>query len=156
MRLCHIPLESRRGIFQSTHPSRGATIQLGLAEMYDSISIHAPLTGCDWSRWTKSPLLISFQSTHPSRGATSLYIGGSVAIIISIHAPLTDKILQISIHAPLTGCDYSRVCWWSRQWTFQSTHPSRGATGQFADSAAESVISIHAPLTGCDCQEQQT
>ena len=56
------------------------------------ISIHAPLTGCDF---------ISFVAI--------------VKIRISIHAPLTGcdehrrvavkKRLEISIHAPLTGCD---------------------------------------------------
>ena len=52
--------------FQSTHPSRGATI----------IS-----TG-------QAPELI-FQSTHPSRGATLLIHHQTKSVLISIHAPLT-------------------------------------------------------------------
>ena len=78
-------------LFQSTHPSRGATkICISLLKT-TAISIHAPLAGCDiritvHDRW----------------------------VLISIHAPLAgcDVVavigvitLRISIHAPLAGCD---------------------------------------------------
>ena len=54
-------------LFQSTHPLRDATIYLLEQDYFLNISIHAPLTGCD------------FFSVAPD-GALSR---------ISIHAPLT-------------------------------------------------------------------
>ncbi len=123
-------------IFQSTHPSRGATIRAG-----------------------RTAENRTFQSTHPSRGATvSLYFGLPGC--------------GISIHAPLTGCDLerlSRFCRYPhfnprtphgvrqdaaiarmRLRKFQSTHPSRGATFSGSSLLYLRQISIHAPLTGCD------
>ncbi len=124
--------------FQSTHPLRGATV-FGWLVVRDendfnprtpcgvrlypargcaicvTISIHAPLAGCDDSRPTSERIIKTnfnprtpcgvrlaaklrrvfwdlFQSTHPLRGAT---------------AQNSDKHcrLRISIHAPLAGCD---------------------------------------------------
>ena len=81
------------GIFQSTHPLRGATLSC----KYSALVSHR------------------FQSTHPLRGAT--FAGQYQAWLyrISIHAPLAgcDRVTQrlwlgfklISIHAPLAGCD---------------------------------------------------
>ncbi len=170
-----------RGEFQSTHPSRGATIVHKFSPARSSISIHAPLTGCDYVNVKvtnphtdfnpRTPhgvrllslittlAVIGFQSTHPSRGAT----------------PPSNRckhLHRISIHAPLTGCDrrlYSSKtvkCYFNprtphgvrlwmkfyRNWDslFQSTHPSRGATGPSVYAFVKILISIHAPLTGCD------
>ena len=76
-----------------------------------TISIHAPLTGCDLAvlpprkhslnfnprtpygmrlvvSYIKSLIMI-FQSTHPLRDATPSKSGKSFSLIISIHAPLT-------------------------------------------------------------------
>ncbi len=61
---------------------------------YTRISIHAPLTGCDTRKVARAAVHRKFQSTHPSRGATM---------------------------APCTAFTIS---------AFQSTHPSRGATVQ--------------------------
>ena len=124
--------------FQSTHPLRDATRMTTDLLTVLSISIHAPLTGCDP---TFKP--ITYRKT------------------ISIHAPLTgcdftrlmDILTQkiISIHAPLTGCDtaqhftkrqvqnfnprtpygmrpYSNFSSRSPSLIFQSTHPLRDAT----------------------------
>ena len=33
---------------------------------------------------------------------------------------------------------------------FQSTHPLRGATGEWYSDTVGKMISIHAPLAGCD------
>ena len=81
--------------FQSTHPSRGATPQQGISPLHSAVSIHAPLAGCD-------PLLLmmlieqmQFQSTHPSRGATR-------------SSPTRLRLSSVSIHAPLAGCDGKR------------------------------------------------
>ena len=79
-------------IFQSTHPLRGATFPLLIRLISDSISIHAPLAGCDRPQCRSCRILpyfnprtpcgvrlnssvilsyrLSFQSTHPLRGAT--------------------------------------------------------------------------------------
>ncbi len=57
-----------------------------------TISIHAPLTGCDLERDREEIKEKKFQSTHPSRGAT--YLRENLRLY-----------RWISIHAPLTGCD---------------------------------------------------
>ena len=105
------------------------------------ISIHAPLTGCDYiaragkkdpenfnprtpygvrpaNQWHCDGSEI-FQSTHPLRGATTANTA-------------TKQNEGISIHAPLTGCDAA-------------------ADGQ----EVPNDISIHAPLTGCDISRKR-
>ena len=101
--------------FQSTHPLRGATaltydfettytisIHAPLAGCDDvdiddlqdcvDISIHAPLAGCDSRNHAPPCAAAAFQSTHPLRGAT-------------VFAAQKIKADRISIHAPLAGCD---------------------------------------------------
>ena len=102
------------------------------------ISIHAPLTGCDWCGCAGTRKGFQFQSTHPSRGAT---------LRISVQS---QDILSISIHAPLTGCDPRIALFLPLSLLFQSTHPSRGATSRCIPPQGICKISIHAPLTGCD------
>ena len=58
--------------------------------------------------------------------------------------------MLISIHAPLAGCDSKGWNDDTNYYTFQSTHPLRGATHIKAASADQIAISIHAPLAGCD------
>ena len=122
--------------FQSTHPSRGATITGLLIQAYFIISIHAPLAGCDW---------ITSEDVERED--------------ISIHAPLAGCDCstvgnmggyRISIHAPLAGCDDMDMLTTS-EFQFQSTHPSRGATNGVQLLVIYLDISIHAPLAGCDC-----
>ena len=105
----------RQQLFQSTHPLRGATVKDFTLIRIISISIHAPLAGCD--------LVVDY----------SAYMNQ----FISIHAPLAgcdvcerdgDLCAGISIHAPLAGCDKSRPDLRGRGGLFQSTHPLRGAT----------------------------
>ena len=78
------------------------------------ISIHAPLAGCDSSSSTSCNDCTQFQSTHPLRGAT-------------ICSAQRRDVGSISIHAPLAGCDNSV-----------------DVIGRMQ------IISIHAPLAGCD------
>ena len=59
-------------IFQSTHPLRGATTPFVVDNDSKAISIHAPLAGCDTLVMHGRALLEIFQSTHPLRGATLL------------------------------------------------------------------------------------
>ena len=79
--------------FQSTHPLRDATKQEFHKLGDNTISIHAPLTGCDVHKpYIVYMVATIFQSTHPLRDATFLHM------IIPARG-------FISIHAPLTGCD---------------------------------------------------
>ena len=79
-------------LFQSTHPSWGATNRFKHILPFETISIHAPIVGCDFESprektrylisihapivgcdnlYSSSPIFqIIFQSTHPSWGAT--------------------------------------------------------------------------------------
>ena len=146
--------------FQSTHPLRGATIEvliivalvdisihapltgcdvhglfrLGLAL---GISIHAPLTGCDTAMWIYASHHKRFQSTHPLRGATAGF------------RPEISSTRFQSTH-PLRGAtrtSFTRVLSLA---SFQSTHPLRGATSGAGEWLYRQGISIHAPLAGCD------
>ena len=102
--------------FQSTHPSRGATVS--------SVLLPEPF--------------FPFQSTHPSRGATPAPGRGARLGAISIHAPLAgcDGFLQ-GFNLPIPFNFNPRTPRGVRPVggrlvyvpsKFQSTHPSRGAT----------------------------
>ena len=102
--------------FQSTHPSWGATTRNRFIYLRRSISIHAPIVGCDCygsvhfryvryfnprthrgvrlRRNSQTDKSTRFQSTHPSWGAT-------------YHVRLNSHLTLISIHAPIVGCDIS-------------------------------------------------
>ena len=102
-----------------------------------TISIHAPLAGCDRRCSQLRAKRVTFQSTHPLRGATGRSVGRAQGRnpFQSTHplrgATLRDIravcAIQISIHAPLAGCDDSKC----------ARNPIQS-------------ISIHAPLAGCD------
>ena len=107
------------GSFQSTHPSRGATL-LHLSDgNSDAVSIHAPLAGCDDWIMRRIKEVAGFQSTHPSRGATrpidpfpwtlrfqSTHPSrGAICTIMDHYPPVL-----VSIHAPLAGCDPRCLC----------------------------------------------
>ena len=86
-------IEETQGLFQFTHPGKGATVAIHLSRLLIPVSIHAPWEGCDRlvgrttllrqgfnSRtlgrvrlsvlsWGKPR--IQFQFTHPGKGATS-------------------------------------------------------------------------------------
>ena len=103
------------GVFQSTHPVRGATPEAERPVLADRISIHAPREGCD-----KPDLSVlkdmQFQSTHPVRGATSLANRinpvGEFQSTHPVRGATPDRSPDgggqgISIHAPREGCDPS-------------------------------------------------
>ena len=81
---------------------------------FQEISIHAPLTGCDIKDWTDSYVAENFNPRTPYGMRHKILNFGRFVI-------------NISIHAPLTGCD-DNGC---------------GLNVVYG-------ISIHAPLTGCD------
>ena len=148
-------------LFQSTHPSRGATSR--------SFMIPTPTS--------------RFQSTHPSRGATGkkwrLINAGQDFNPRTPHGvrlyykSWEAKAPGISIHAPLTGCDYDPCRLPSGRADFNPRTP-HGVRPALMGSIASTTcyfnprtphgvrlsihptettvqnISIHAPLTGCD------
>ena len=142
----------------SVCPARSAerTFQ---ASLYTAPFPASSFCGDDLTYSLFSPEQIRFQSAHPLRGATA---GGS----------RQRRGARISIHAPLAGCDpfpafplplgadfnprtpcgvrpRSAIHSSSRR-LFQSTHPLRGATRDYASTTSACKISIHAPLAGCD------
>ncbi len=100
--------------FQSTHPTRGATIM-------------AMFSGNHQNNFNpRTPHGVRLGYHKPLR----------VCFCISIHAPHTgcdfqirpkSSYILISIHAPHTGCDFMLLPPFHSV-TFQSTHPTRGAT----------------------------
>ena len=134
-----IPI-SRAFRFQSAHPSRGATRR--------AMAAHSSQT---------------FQSAHPSRGATVRYYHTYQQGIISIRAPLAGcDVPEIVVFAP-EGYFNPRTPRGVRLrihqtshliQTFQSAHPSRGATRYSILPFRAYAISIRAPLAGCDCALQ--
>ena len=124
------------------------------------ISIHAPLTGSDYSRLGRTALRsdfnprspygerrlaicapdrhLLFQSTLPLRGAT-------------VHVVDDSGVLGISIHAPLTGSDCFPPYPISgrRHFNPRSPYGERPRAAFYKNYASD--ISIHAPLTGSDC-----
>ena len=83
------------------------------------ISIHAPLTGSDWSDFRASPNRPDFNPRSPYGERPCLRKPYCDGFSISIHAPLTgsdkEKFAEsqteiISIHAPLTGSDFALCC----------------------------------------------
>ena len=146
-------------MFQSTHPSRGATFERIEERRRLFVSIHAPLAGCDANgssralsrgcfnprtprgvRHTgayRSVFVFAFQSTHPSRGATwPRRASESGRRGFNPRTPRGVRHLYV-----LTVLLYIK---------FQSTHPSRGATFDDGKDAILVEVSIHAPLAGCD------
>ena len=148
-----------RYTFQSTHPLRGATCTGCVKRESTTISIHAPLAGCDTTVWATATTRMRFQSTHPLRGATSIGRNTLRNRAISIHAPLAGCDISVAKAAglcahfnPRTPCGVRRLAFDENGnlVKFQSTHPLRGATLCVMTVLAKRLISIHAPLAGCD------
>ncbi len=101
--------------FQSTLPSQGATEEFGELATFVQISIHAPLSGSDQTRFRIIHDINRFQSTLPSQGATLQgRTGMNTCADFNPRSPLRerpnwienfDTSFIISIHAPLAGSD---------------------------------------------------
>ena len=109
-----VKLAKDKGLFQFTHPGRGATQNHRPRGVNPRVSIHAPREGCD----DISEVITTAQT-------------------VSIHAPREGcdvsrlravKADRVSIHAPREGCDVDVVILIYGDTTFQFTHPGRGAT----------------------------
>ncbi len=151
-------------LFQSTHPLRGATgwhahmdnvltisIHAPLAGcdfavtvdcLHGVISIHAPLAGCDTDATYTLSVPVQFQSTHPLRGATSRQLAST-------------SHLRISIHAPLAGCDSIYRCFHPAEQHFNPRTPCGVRLSSSSANSISKLISIHAPLAGCDSKNTQ-
>ncbi len=121
------------------------------------ISIHAPLTGSDFSCRSRGSALPYFNPRSPHGERHSSYYRRNGAQNISIHAPLTgsdlcasslSSLMYISIHAPLTGSD-GRLNTSARTGiAFQSTLPSRGATRRRRRRTLSSAFQSTLPSRG--------
>ena len=71
-RVRHPPgaIVSSVGVFQFTHPGKGATTYVSILISWDYVSIHAPWEGCDFSLMQFYLDDEGFQFTHPGKGAT--------------------------------------------------------------------------------------
>ena len=105
----------REGLFQSTHPARGATWRC-------------------WRGWDDAG---NFNPRTPRGVRRSDALEAIADYFISIHAPregcdVCKRLVldrnPISIHAPREGCDATPEKELPAAGPFQSTHPARGAT----------------------------
>ena len=65
-----IQIEPSQTVFQSTHPSRGATVTLSQIPQSNEFQSTHPSRGATYTvRWMND--FTACQSTHPSRGATT-------------------------------------------------------------------------------------
>ena len=167
--------------FQSTHPLRGATLSRSHYERGTVISIHAPLAGCDACLRVRSrgrdisihaPLAGCDQRRCVLCFARGNFNPRTPCGVRLMAGGERAKWYYISIHAPLAGCDAFSALSCSFSFSFQSTHPLRGATTSVLPSLCSAIfqsthplrgatvakttfnaplfISIHAPLAGCD------
>ena len=82
------PLRHGEGEFQSTLPTRGATIGVYIGGNMVIISIHAPHEGERRYNQNESVAVgVGFQSTLPTRGSDQMPILKGNLANISIHAP---------------------------------------------------------------------
>ena len=124
--------------FQSTLPTRGATLLFVCYTDCPIISIHAPHTGSDDSFCPNCCGIISISIHAPHTGSDAQILSaGKVVDNFNPRSPHGERRL-------------SRISCVSTV-LFQSTLPTRGATcGALVDVLSEG-ISIHAPHTGSDC-----
>ena len=172
--------------FQSTHPSRGATLLRAYRLIRFLVSIHAPLAGCDPAsgglccpllsfnprtpRGVRpeaaelSELIRKFQSTHPSRGATQSIVETICTLTFQSTHPSRGATIPFGedVYVEVFQSTHPSRGATATETTvhvvgkFQSTHPSRGATVFCRLFVLRLRVSIHAPLAGCDLQESVT
>ena len=152
------------GLFQSTHPSWGATFSESLSKSHRlyfnprthrgvrhtrycvyvkhiNISIHAPIVGCDAKTQSRLSTARNFNPrTH--RGVRPFAVKEGA------------KLQDISIHAPIVGCDIPvRILACNAVYFNPRTH--RGVRQFFSHKKyLRLIISIHAPIVGCDLSKR--
>ena len=160
-----LPIKTRETalkLFQSTHPSWGATKINELKLLLRAISIHAPIVGCDSIAIFKIPTTTDFnprthrgvrplqkltytkeerfQSTHPSWGAT-VKIGSNV-FTIGYFNPRTHRGVR-----PLIK---QGVIYLWHNFNPRTHRGVRHVVNELVDGYV--AISIHAPIVGCDLE----
>ena len=125
--------------FQSTHPGRGATRYSWFSDVQPDVSIHAPRAGCD-AAWPRARDIVAsgFNPRTPGRGAT-------------VNAAIFFGISNVSIHAPPGGVRHLG----SHNSKVQinvSIHAPPGGVRLHNAILVHLVlnVSIHAPRAGCD------
>ena len=103
------------------------------------ISIHAPLTGSDYSSLLLRTALVHFNPRSPHRERRK-----------PLHRIAQASIFQSTL--PSQGATLFGYFIISNNRSFQSTLPSQGATSHAPSSGIPTIISIHAPLTGSDAR----
>ena len=151
--------------FQSTHPLRGATAVEATSEIDGTISIHAPLAGCDCPNIIYPPFPSNFNPRTPCGVRLFHPVFCVFSKSISIHAPLAgcdagQYIIHspanfISIHAPLAGCDDIQRKAQNNTNNFNPRTPCGVRLCPSAGRLPPCPISIHAPLAGCDTYFQK-
>ena len=134
----HLEALTCSGVFQSTHPARGATCTTLQAFCKASISIHAPREGCDIGHLLRERDIADFNPRTP-RGVRRM--------MVIFNSPL----ISISIHAPREGCDHG--CMAARLTDKQNFNPRTPRGVRHDDwvlAVGINLISIHAPREGCD------
>ena len=123
--------------FQSTHPLRGATRNIRDSKNDMTISIHAPLAGCDSWRYNyfdyfsisiHAPLAGCDYDRHADDHRHRHFNPRTPCGVRPAPVHLLANYAGISIHAPLAGCDARGKIFAFCRSQFQSTHPLRGAT----------------------------
>ena len=148
--------------FQSTHPSWGATKRYPFFKVWCSISIHAPIVGCDSRSIWLWPYINNFNPRTHRGVRLYLFVVLWVCKLISIHAPIVGcdrtgerafkSCLKFQSTHPSWGATKNAITTVSAD-KFQSTHPSWGATAKASNHSYVVYISIHAPIVGCDQQD---
>ena len=146
-------------IFQSTHPSWGATITALTAVNDNGISIHAPIVGCDRCNSYRDTFFEAFQSTHPSWGATTETQFAFISCKFqSTHPswgatlPQFSSVLYLSYFNPRThrGVRPMLNCALLISDRISIHAPIVGCDVNFPILEFKGFISIHAPIVGCD------
>ena len=123
--------------FQFTHPGKGATVHPrdagGVPQGFNSRTLGRVQPNSAAS--VRDFLL--FQFTHPGKGATTCWL--SVIIRQSCFNSRTLGRVQLRPAFALL-----------LQWMFQFTHPGKGATSSGVLITSPASVSIHAPWEGCN------
>ena len=130
-------------IFQSTHPSWGATVKSGHRHKEIAISIHAPIVGCDNDKWRKRSQSIYFNPrTH--RGVR-LNVNGSVSASGDFN-PRTHRGVRLHRQSARLLMDSN-----FNPRTHRGVRQAKRVT-----KVTKGKISIHAPIVGCDGANKKT
>ena len=124
-------------LFQSTHPSWGATVWTAFINLIMRISIHAPIVGCDFNENDEGIINVDFNPrTHRGVRPIAVFVIMSAIVFQSTHPSwgatrdngVTVRYKKFQSTHPSWGAtivNNQSVITWT---LFQSTHPSWGAT----------------------------